>query len=79
MGDVMAPERNQVTLTLSDKALEEFNLVADWLNMPRNTLIRQIVEAHHQTPSFGNLVRRARSGKESPRSYHEYPEVGDEG
>jgi hypothetical protein len=79
MGDAMAPDRNQVTLTLSDKALEEYTLVADWLGMPRNTLIRQAVEEKHQTAGFGNLVRRARAGKESPRSYHDYPEVGDEG
>jgi hypothetical protein len=74
MGDVMAPDRNQVTLTLSDKALEEYTLVADWLKMPRNTLIRQVVEAHHQTPSFGNLVRRARAGEQSPSSPHTDPE-----
>jgi hypothetical protein len=70
MGDAMAPDRNQVTLTLSDRAMEEFTLVADWLGMPRNTLIRQVVEAHHQNPSFGNLVRRARTGDKAPTSYH---------
>lgn len=68
MGDAMAPDRNQVTITLSDKAMEEYNLVAEWLGMPRNTLIRQVIEGHHQTPSFGNLVRRARAGEASPKS-----------
>ena len=68
MGDAMAPDRNQVTLTLSDRAMEEFTLVAEWLGMPRNTLIRQVVEGHHQTPSFGNLVRRARAGQGAPDS-----------
>ena len=68
MGDAMAPDRNQVTITLSDRAMQEFTLVAEWLNMPRNTLIRQVVEAHHQDPRFGNLVRRARAGDESPSS-----------
>ncbi|MBE7384439.1 MAG: hypothetical protein F6J95_023870 [Leptolyngbya sp. SIO1E4] len=68
MGDAMAADRNQVTITLSDKAMEEYTLVAQWLGMPRNTLIRQIVEEHHQSPSFGNLVRRARSGGQSPES-----------
>ena len=67
MGDAMAPDRNQVTITLSDKAMEEYTLVADWLGMPRNTLIRQVVEAHHQSPSFGNLVRRARAGEVAPQ------------
>lgn len=62
----MAPDRNQVTITLSDKAMEEYNLVAEWLGMPRNTLIRQVVENHHQTPSFGNLVRRAKARESAP-------------
>ena len=68
MGDVMAADRNQVTITLSDRAMEEYQLVADWLGMPRNTLIRQAVEQQHQTPGFGNLVRRARAGDASPGS-----------
>lgn len=68
MGEAMAPERNQVTITLSDKAMEEYDLVANWLGMPRNTLIRQAVEEKHQTAGFGNLVRRARAEKESPGS-----------
>lgn len=66
MGDAMAPDRNQVTITLSDRAMAEYSQVADWLGMPRNTLIRQVVEAHHQTPSFGNLVRRAKAGESTP-------------
>lgn len=68
MGDAMAADRNQVTITLSDKAIEEYTIVAEWLGMPRNTLIRQVAESHHQTPSFGNLVRRARAGDASPGS-----------
>lgn len=68
MSDAMAADRNQVTITLSDRAMEEYQLVADWLGMPRNTLIRQALEQHHQTPGFGNLVRRARAGERSPES-----------
>ena len=79
MGNAMSPDRNQATITLSDKAMEEITLVAEWLKMPRNTLIRQWVEDRHQSPSFGNLVRRAKAGQESPRSYHDYPKAGDEG
>ncbi len=31
----MSPqERNQITVTLSDRAMEEYRLVAKWLNMP---------------------------------------------
>ena len=59
----MSDDRCQVTLTLSPKALEEFVLVSGWLGMPRNTLLRQLLEAQHQTPSFGNLVRRAKAGQ----------------
>ncbi|NER81587.1 MAG: hypothetical protein F6K42_18885 [Leptolyngbya sp. SIO1D8] len=69
MSDAMAAaDRNQVTITLSDKAMEEYTLVAEWLGMPRNTLIRQVVEERHQSPSFGNLVRRARSAERSPET-----------
>lgn len=68
MGDAMAPDRNQATITLSDKAMEEITLVAEWLGMPRNTLIRQWVEQHHQSPSFANLVRRAKAGDAPPPS-----------
>ncbi|PSB29885.1 hypothetical protein C7B82_10050 [Stenomitos frigidus ULC18] len=60
----MAQERNQVTVTLSEKAMEEYRLVAQWLNMPVATLMRQALEEHHQSPSFGALVRRAREGGE---------------
>lgn len=56
----MAPERNQVTITLSDKAMEEYRLVAGWLKMPVATLMRQALEENHQSPSFGALVRRAK-------------------
>lgn len=64
MGESMAADRNQRTITLSDRALEEYELVAKWLGMPTNTLLRQVVEEHHQSPSFGNLVRRAKRGLE---------------
>lgn len=76
MGDAMAPDRNQVTITLSEKAMEEYTLVADWLGMPRNTLIRQVAENHHQTPGFGNLVRRAKAGDAAPSNL-KFPVDGD--
>jgi predicted DNA-binding ribbon-helix-helix protein len=68
----MAPvERSQKTITLSDRAFEEYEAVAQWLNMPSGTLMRQILEAHHQSPSFANLLRRARAGEAPPpASYH---------
>ena len=70
MGDGTA-ERNQVTITLSSRAIQEFTLVADWLGTPRNTFIRQVLEGYHQSPSFANLVRRARAGEAPPPpSYH---------
>ncbi len=61
----MSPqERNQVTITLSDKAWQEYRLVAAWLNMPVATMLRQVLEEHHQSPSFGALVRRAKENQE---------------
>lgn len=58
--DVSPDRRNQNTVTLSEKAQEEYQLVADWLKMPLATLLRQVLEEHHQSPSFGNLVKRAK-------------------
>lgn len=81
MVEVMPPDsRNQRSITLSDRASQEYQFVADWLGMPVGTLMRQILEDHHQSPSFANLLRRAKAGDDAPpRSYHEYPEPSDEG
>lgn len=81
MVETMAPDsRNQRSITLSDRASQEYQFVADWLGMPVGTLMRQILEEHHQSPHFGNLLRRAKAGDAAPpRSHHEYPEASDEG
>lgn len=56
-------ERNspQVSITLSPKAYEEFQRVANWKQMSLAKFIRQIVEREHESPSFSNLHRRAKS------------------
>ena len=61
-------ERNQRMITLSDRALEEYEMVAEWLGMPPNTLLRQILEDHHQSPEFGDLVRRAKLEANEPKN-----------
>lgn len=53
-------ERNQVTITLSDKTIEEFRMVAEWKNQPLASLLREILETEHRSPSFASLLRRAR-------------------
>lgn len=63
LAESMSPQdRNQVTITLSERAMEEYRLIAKWLNMPVATLLRQVLEEHHQSPSVGALVKRAREG-----------------
>jgi succinylarginine dihydrolase len=57
-------DRNQKTVTLSDKAMEEYELVASWKGIPVASLLRQVLEDHHESPTFGALVRRAKSGDE---------------
>lgn len=52
-------DRYQITLTLSKKAYEEFALVAKWKETPLATFIRNILEREHDSPAFGNLVKRA--------------------
>jgi hypothetical protein len=52
-------ERYMITITLSEKADEEFRLVAAWKKIPVGTLIRQILEREHESLGFGELVKRA--------------------
>lgn len=57
----MSPKaRNQVMVSLSDKALEEFEAVAEWKGQPLASLLREILEDHHRSPSFASLLRRVR-------------------
>lgn len=52
--------RNQITVTLSDKALEEYELLARWKNQPLRSLLREVLEQNHLSPAFGAVLRRAR-------------------
>ncbi len=60
---VMAPDSEKtgksVSITLSNKAYEEFEKVATAKGIAVRTLLRFILEEHHQSPGFGALVRRA--------------------
>ncbi len=55
-------ERYQITITLSKKAFEEFQEVAEWKEIPVATLLRQILEREHESPSFASLHRRTGKG-----------------
>jgi hypothetical protein len=57
-------ERFMMTITLSEKADEEFRLVAAWKKIPVGTLIRQILEREHESLDFGELVKRATAQSE---------------
>jgi hypothetical protein len=57
-------ERYMITITLSEKADEEFRLVAAWKKIPVGTLIRQILEREHESLGFGELVKRATAQSE---------------
>jgi hypothetical protein len=54
----MAQQRNQINITLSDQADSDYRTVADYLGMPVATLLRQVLEAHHQGREFGALIER---------------------
>lgn len=62
---VSPADRNQITITLSDRAFEEYKLLSQWKNQPTATLLREILEQHHLSPSFANAVRRARQDMET--------------
>ena len=57
----MAQERHQLNITLSDQANEDYRKVADYLGMPVATLLRQVLETHHQTREFGALIERVKT------------------
>ncbi|WP_341532164.1 hypothetical protein WKK05_40085 (plasmid) [Nostoc sp. UHCC 0302] len=52
-------ERYMITVTLSERAYEEFRQVAAWKKIPLGTLLRQILEREHESLGFGELVKRA--------------------
>lgn len=58
--------RTQVNVSLSDRAMTEYQTVSTWLGIPVRTLLRQILEGHHQSASFANLLKRARAGEVPP-------------
>ncbi|RCJ41116.1 hypothetical protein [Nostoc punctiforme] len=53
-------DRFQMTITLSEKAYEEFQAVAEWKKIPMATLLRQILEREHESPAFANLHKRTK-------------------
>lgn len=59
------PGKNQVNISLSDGAGSEFELVANWLGMPKASLLRQKLEETHQSPAFASVVRRAKAAQKS--------------
>ncbi|WP_242044966.1 hypothetical protein [Anabaena azotica] len=48
-----------LSITLSEKAYEEYRLVAAWKKIPVSTLIRQILEREHESLGFSELLKRA--------------------
>ncbi|NEQ45598.1 MAG: hypothetical protein F6K00_19465 [Leptolyngbya sp. SIOISBB] len=61
-GSNVAPNKNpRVTITLSAKTYEEMSLVAEQKGIPLASHIANILEDHHETPAYGNLVKRAKA------------------
>ncbi len=60
-GEEKKTDRSMRSVTLSPKALEEFEEVATWKGMPIASYLRQILEIHHESPEFKELLDRARS------------------
>lgn len=63
MAEPMSPRaRNSVPVTLSDRAYQDFEYAAEEKGIPLATFLRNILETHHETPSFGAFLRRLRNG-----------------
>jgi len=55
------PEKDtRVTITLSDRAYEEMETVARQKGIILSRHLAMIIEAHHEDPKYGNLVKRAK-------------------
>jgi predicted DNA-binding ribbon-helix-helix protein len=48
------------SITLSEQTYKEFEIVAKYKKTPMATFMRQILEAHQESPSFGALLKRAK-------------------
>ncbi|MDV3349932.1 hypothetical protein QGP82_14600 [Leptothoe sp. LEGE 181152] len=59
------PGKNQVNISLSDGAESEFELVANWLGVPKASLLRQKLEEVHQSPNFASVLRRAKAAQQA--------------
>lgn len=52
-------ERYMLSITLSEKAYEDYRKIAAWKKIPVGTLVRQILEREHESQDFGELLKRA--------------------
>lgn len=52
-------DRNQLSITLSDRAYEDYTKVAEFLGIPRARLIADVIHEYHRSPSFSSLLRRS--------------------
>jgi hypothetical protein len=63
----MPDTRNQTTITLSWRAAQEYEVVAEWLGIAPASLMRFILEEHHRSAEFYDLLQRARACEAPPR------------
>jgi len=61
LGTDVATKNPRVTITLSAKTYEEMDLVAQQKGIPLSSHINNIIEEHHESPAYGNLVKRAKA------------------
>jgi hypothetical protein len=54
----------RVTITISQKAYEEMDLVATEKGIPLASHLGDIIEEHHNSPAYGQLVRRAKAWRD---------------
>jgi hypothetical protein len=63
----MPDTRKQTTITLSGRAAQEYETVAEWLGISPASLMRIVLEKHHQSPEFHELLQRARQREVPPQ------------
>jgi hypothetical protein len=59
MEEAVVERPKQKSVTLSDRLIADYTIVARWKGIPLAKLLSQRLEADHESPEFAELLKRA--------------------
>ena len=62
----MADRNPQISITLSEKVVGDYDTVAGYLQVARAALIADVVNNYHRSPTFSSLLKRADDQRAMP-------------